>query len=290
MKVEKVVINGGSYYHYQHCENIADRCGRCCFLEKDGSNRHCELPFRCEAGGYYIHYNQKPIEIGGAKIYVDVPPPPEPDKADNDSRLKTMKKKLNYLVIDGVRYDPAELKNISTPCEGCCFLSVEGECTMPDTEGFTISCDDGSIFAKRGKVAAQQQPAPKPAKAPADNEPDEKEAARASSANVIVTDKDFMGTLKLDKPLGQGSVAKRSCYSFPNGMKAEDICRYLSFNLGNVVKYVCRVERMDGYKKIEDLEKARNYLDDEIERLKEEFGNEIQKMKDKIAKEKDDDD
>lgn len=143
-------------------------------LEKDGSNRHCELPFRCEAGGYYIHYNQKPIEIGGAKIYVDVPPPPEPDKAD-----------------------------------------------------------------------------------------------------------------KVTKP---GAIGKRSYYSFPNGVEAEDICRYLSFNLGNVVKYVCRVERMDGYKKIEDLEKAKDYLDDEIERLKEEFGNEIQGMKDKIAKEKKGDD
>ena len=73
-------------------------------------------------------------------------------------------------------------------------------------------------------------------------------------------------------------------------MEAEDICRYLSFNLGNVVKYVCRVERMDGYKKIEDLEKAKDYLDNEIERLREEFGNEIQKLKDKIAKEKKGDD
>ena len=161
MNVEKVVINGGSYYHYQHCENIADLCGRCCFSEGDGDDRHCELPFICEAGGYYIHYNQKPIEIGGAKIFVDVPPPPRPDKAD-----------------------------------------------------------------------------------------------------------------------------KRSYYSFPNGVEAEDICRYLSFNLGNVVKYVCRVERMDGYKKIEDLEKAKDYLDNEIERLREEFGNEIQGMKDKIAKQK----
>lgn len=164
MKLEKVMINGKGYYHYLDC-GFLDPCERCCFLEKNGSNRHCELPFRCEAGGYYIHCNEKPIEIGGAKIYVDVPPPPEPDKAD-----------------------------------------------------------------------------------------------------------------------------KRSYYSFPNGVEAEDICRYLSFNLGNVVKYVCRVERMDGYKKIEDLEKARDYLDNEIERLKEEFGNEIQRMKDKIAKEKKGDD
>ena len=183
-------------------------------MEKDGRNRHCELPFKCEAGGYYIHYNEKPIEIGGTKIYVDVPPPPEPDKADNDT--------------------------------------------------------------------------------------DEKEAAKASSANVIVTgkdDKDFLFTgaiktvsLKADKVKRPESIGKRSYYSFPNGVEAEDICRYLPFNLGNVVKYVCRAGRIDGYTKIEELKKAKDYLDNEIERLKEEFGNEIQGMKDKIAKQKEGDD
>ena len=183
-------------------------------MEKDGSYRHCELPFRCEAGGYYIHYNEKPIEIAGAKIYVDVPPLPESDKVDR--------------------------------------------------------------------------------------EPDEKEDARANNANVIVTDKDdkdflFTGaiktvSLKADKVKRAGTIGKRSYYSFPNGVEAEDICRYLSFNLGNVVRYACRVERMDGYKKIEDLEKARDYLDNEIERLREEFGNEIQGLKDKIAKQKKGDD
>lgn len=96
--------------------------------------------------------------------------------------------------------------------------------------------------------------------------------------------------LKADNVKREGSIGKRSYYSFPNGVEAEDICRYLSFNLGNVVRYACRAGRMDGYKKIEDLEKARDYLDDEIERLREEFGNEIQRMKDKIAKEKKGDD
>lgn len=35
----------------------------------------------------------------------------------------------------------------------------------------------------------------------------------------------------------------------------------LNFNLGNVVKYVCRAEQKGG---IEDLAKAKTYLDDEI--------------------------
>lgn len=95
---------------------------------------------------------------------------------------------------------------------------------------------------------------------------------------------------KADNVKRPGAIGKRSYYSFPNGVEAEDICRYLSFNLGNVVRYACRAGRMDGYKKIEDLEKAKDYLDNEIERLKEEFDNEIQGMKDKIAKQKKGDD
>ena len=64
-------------------------------------------------------------------------------------------------------------------------------------------------------------------------------------------------------------IGKRSYYGFPNGVEAEDICRYLSFNLGNVVKYACRAGRKDAKKKIEDLQKARDYLDNEIKRLEE---------------------
>lgn len=38
----------------------------------------------------------------------------------------------------------------------------------------------------------------------------------------------------------------------------------LNFNLGNVVKYVCRAGKKGD--KLEDLKKARDYLDDEIRR------------------------
>lgn len=41
----------------------------------------------------------------------------------------------------------------------------------------------------------------------------------------------------------------------------------LNFNLGNVVKYVCRAGRKDPGKTIEDLKKARNYLKFEIDHL-----------------------
>ena len=42
----------------------------------------------------------------------------------------------------------------------------------------------------------------------------------------------------------------------------------LDFNLGNVVKYVARAGHKDESKVIEDLEKAKFYLEDEISRLR----------------------
>ena len=40
----------------------------------------------------------------------------------------------------------------------------------------------------------------------------------------------------------------------------------LNFNLGNVVKYICRAGKKDKNTLLGDLEKAREYLDFEIER------------------------
>ena len=152
MKVEKVMINGKGYYHYRHCEKINDLCSRCCFVTvNDVGLTDCMLPFKCEPDGYYIRYNEKPIEAGKEQ---------------------------------------------------------------------------------KEKAAAQQQ----------------------------LTERN-----EEKKP----GIGKRSYYGFPNGVEAEDICRYLSFNLGNVVKYACRAGRKDAKKKIEDLMKARDYLDNEIKRLEE---------------------
>ena len=41
----------------------------------------------------------------------------------------------------------------------------------------------------------------------------------------------------------------------------------LNFNLGNVVKYVCRAGKKDGESKEKDLKKALNYINFELERL-----------------------
>jgi hypothetical protein len=102
-------------------------------------------------------------------------------------------------------------------------------------------------------------------------------------SHVVLNDQHV--ELKADKVKREGTIGKRSYYAFPNGVEAEDICRYLSFNLGNVVKYSCRAGRKDATKKIEDLEKAKDYLENEIKRVKEELDNEIEGMKEKIAKE-----
>lgn len=53
-----------------------------------------------------------------------------------------------------------------------------------------------------------------------------------------------------------------------NGAEVIDLTEHLSFCAGNVVKYVCRAGRKDPDKYIEDLEKARWYIDREIERVK----------------------
>lgn len=54
---------------------------------------------------------------------------------------------------------------------------------------------------------------------------------------------------------------------FSNGCEVIDITEHLTPNLGNVVKYCARAGRKDPTKHIEDLQKARFYLDREIGRL-----------------------
>lgn len=57
------------------------------------------------------------------------------------------------------------------------------------------------------------------------------------------------------------------------GIEVIDITRHMNFNLGNVIKYVLRSSHKseqgmsDKQKQIEDLKKARFYIDDEIRRL-----------------------
>ena len=54
--------------------------------------------------------------------------------------------------------------------------------------------------------------------------------------------------------------------SHPSGVECIQITRHMSFNIGNVVKYVWRADEKGA--PIEDLEKAAWYLQDEINRRK----------------------
>lgn len=65
------------------------------------------------------------------------------------------------------------------------------------------------------------------------------------------------------------NVSRPSHYvnGWSNGAEVIDLTEHLSFCAGNVVKYVCRAGRKDPDKHIEDLEKARWYLDRKIERV-----------------------
>ena len=66
------------------------------------------------------------------------------------------------------------------------------------------------------------------------------------------------------------SVSHPSYYTdgWSNGAEVIDLAEHLSFCAGNVVKYVCRAGRKDPDKHVEDLEKARWYLDREIARVR----------------------
>jgi len=54
-------------------------------------------------------------------------------------------------------------------------------------------------------------------------------------------------------------------YEFPNGAKVIDITRHLGFLEGNVVKYAARAGRKDGESRLDDLRKARWYIERAIE-------------------------
>ena len=53
--------------------------------------------------------------------------------------------------------------------------------------------------------------------------------------------------------------------SHPSGVECITVTRHMSFNLGNVFKYIWRADHKKAT--VEDLKKARFYLDDEIKRL-----------------------
>ena len=53
--------------------------------------------------------------------------------------------------------------------------------------------------------------------------------------------------------------------SHPSGVECIDIVRHMNFNLGNAIKYVWRAGEKG--RAVEDLKKARWYIEDEIKRI-----------------------
>lgn len=52
-----------------------------------------------------------------------------------------------------------------------------------------------------------------------------------------------------------------------NGAEVIDITENLNFNRGNAVKYIARAGRKDPLRTVEDLKKARWYINRELKRL-----------------------
>lgn len=70
------------------------------------------------------------------------------------------------------------------------------------------------------------------------------------------------------KPRTFDSVNHPAHYtSDPSGIECIQIVRHRNFNVGNAIKYLWRAGLKDDQKHVEDLKKARFYIDDEIRRL-----------------------
>lgn len=61
--------------------------------------------------------------------------------------------------------------------------------------------------------------------------------------------------------------------SHPSGVECIDIVKHHNFCIGNVIKYCWRQGLKDGESNIKDLMKARQYIEFEIERIRNETSN-----------------
>lgn len=74
---------------------------------------------------------------------------------------------------------------------------------------------------------------------------------------------------ELDPHEESSAVANPSHYTWlPKGLEVIDLAEHLNFSRGSAVKYLFRAGRKDAAAELEDLEKARWYLNREIYRVK----------------------
>ncbi len=62
-------------------------------------------------------------------------------------------------------------------------------------------------------------------------------------------------------------------YRFPGGAEVINITKHLDFMTGNVVKYAARAGRKDGESKLDDLLKAKWYIDTLIKEIERQENN-----------------
>jgi hypothetical protein len=190
------------------------------------------------------------------------------------------------LIHDIPYYHFTGCEDLKILCGRCCFAKKDKNgvktCRLPfacEPNGFYTSYHEKPIEIGDAKFVIGVPPPPESDKAFLATHPDvvaelrlteqskeemgeggKEQEEKAAAAEQQLTERN-----EERKP----GIGKRSYYAFPNGVEAEDICRYLPFNLGNVVKYCCRAGRKDAKKKLEDLRKAMDYLENEIKRMEE---------------------
>jgi hypothetical protein len=62
------------------------------------------------------------------------------------------------------------------------------------------------------------------------------------------------------------SIIRATTPTHPSGVECIQITEHMNFCLGNAVKYIWRAGLKDGHGDVEDLKKARWYIDREIAR------------------------
>ena len=67
--------------------------------------------------------------------------------------------------------------------------------------------------------------------------------------------------------IDQANKTLPSHYRFPGGVEVINVTKHLDFMTGNVVKYAARAGRKDGESKLDDLLKAKWYIDTLIKEI-----------------------